>query len=231
VQERWGALAVAGPRAGAVLSGLGLEPPSHMGLARGEIGGARVMILAASYSGERAFEVYAPSHDLAAAWAGLERAVEAEGGCAYGLDALELLRIEKGHIETGAEIDGRRVPGDLGLGRMIRRRGGFVGAPALGRPAFTAPDRARLVGLVAQEGPIPEGAMLLPRRGARPQGHVTSAGRRVLGEGAIALALLNGGLDRRGETLLAASPTRGQTMRVSVVDPLFYDVEGARYRD
>jgi sarcosine oxidase subunit alpha len=231
VQERWGAIALAGPRARAVLAGLGVEPPAHMGLGRGEIGGARVMILAASYSGERAFEVYAAGHDLAAIWPVLEQAAIAEGGCAYGLDALELLRIEKGHIETGAEIDGRRVPGDLGLGRMTRRRGGFVGAPALDRPAFTAPDRARLVGLVASEGPILEGAMLLPRRGARPEGHVTSAGRRVLGEGAIALALLNGGLERRGETLLAASPTRGQTAVVSVVDPIFHDPEGARYRD
>ena len=229
VQERWGAIAVAGPNARAVLASLGIEPPAHMGLAHGEIDGVSVLILGASYSGERAFELYAPSHDLPRLWAVSEAAVAAEGGCAYGLEALELLRIEKGHIETGAEIDGRRTPGDLAL--TVRAKGGFVGAPALQRPALQAPDRQQLVGMISEDGPIPEGAMLLAARGRKPEGHVTSAGRRVLGEGSIALGLLAGGSERLGETLLASSPTRGRAVGVTLVPPIFYDAEGARYRD
>jgi len=233
VQERWGAIALAGPRARAVLAALGLGAPSHMALAKGEVGGIAVVILAASYSGERAFELYAPAHDLPKLWAALEAQVATQGGGLYGLEALELMRIEKGHIETGAEIDGRRTPGDLGLSKMLRD-GGFVGAPALDRPAFADPDRLRFIGLEAEPGAgaIPEGAMLLTAAGRKPEGHVTSAGLRVATPGgAIALALLRAGPERMGEVLLAASPTRGRNVPVRVVAPIFHDADGALYRD
>jgi sarcosine oxidase subunit alpha len=233
VQERWGAVAVAGPKASAVLRALGQETPAHMGLARGNLDGAEVLILAASYSGERAFEIYAPAHKLADLWRRLEAAIVAEGGGLYGLDALELLRIEKGHIETGAEIDGRRTPGDLDLQRMLRAKGGYVGAPALARPALADPHRLRFVGLEAISGAaIPEGAMLLTKAGGRAEGHVTSAGLRLDGTGAgIALGLVEAGPGRMGETLIAASPSRGRSVPVRVTSPVFHDPEGARYRD
>jgi len=233
VQERWGAVAVAGPKSPTVLRGLGLEPPAHMGLARGRLEGTEILILAASYSGERAFEIYAPAHELEDLWRRLEAAIAAEGGTIYGLEALELLRIEKGHIETGAEIDGRRTPGDLDLQRMLRAKGGYVGASALARPAFADPQRMRFIGLEALSGaPIPEGAMLVTKVGERAQGHVTSAGLRLDGSSAgIALSLLEAGPERLGETLIAASPSRGRSVPVRVTSPVFHDPEGARYRD
>jgi sarcosine oxidase subunit alpha len=204
-----------------------------MGLARARIEGIDVLVLAASYSGERAFEIYAPSHDLVRLWPILEAAVAGQGGGLYGLEALELLRIEKGHIETGAEIDGRRTPVDLGLGRMLRSKGGYVGAPALARPALQEPSRQRLVGLEAPSGEaIPEGAMLVERPGGLPVGHVTSAGRRLGPEGGgIALALLVAGPERLGEALTAASPSRGRSVQVRVAAPIFHDPEGTRYRE
>ena len=63
------------------------------------------------------------------------------------------------------------------------------------------------------------------------EGHVTAGGARVLSEGAVALGLLQDGRARLGETLTAWSPTRGRSARVRVTEPLFYDPEGARYRD
>jgi sarcosine oxidase subunit alpha len=72
--------------------------------------------------------------------------------------------------------------------------------------------------------------MLVADRGASVAGHVTAAAPRVLGEGGVALALLRGGRGRNGEMLLATSPTRGVEARVTVTEPLFYDLEGARYR-
>jgi sarcosine oxidase subunit alpha len=233
VQERWGAVALAGPRAAAVLRSLGLATPAHMGLARARIEGVDVLVLAASYSGERAFEIHAPSHDLPGLWPILQAGVEAEEGGLYGLDALELLRIEKGHIETGAEIDGRRTPGDLGLRRMLRPKGGHVGAPALARPALHEASRLRLVGLEAVSGAmIPEGAMLVESPRGRPVGHVTSSGRRLGPDGGgIALALLEAGPERVGEVLTASSPSRGVSAAVRVASPVFHDPEGLRYRD
>jgi sarcosine oxidase subunit alpha len=231
VQERWTGMAVAGPRAREILaSATGDEPPSHMSLARATVTGEAVLVLGASYSGERAFEVYAPTHAAAPVWRALAADAAAVGGGPYGLDAMELLRIEKGHIVTGAEVDGRMSPHDLGLSKVLRKRG-YIGWAALQRPDFQRPDRLRLVGLEAVEGALPEGAMILPTNRAAAEGHVSSAGRRVLGEGAIGLGLVKGGPDRLGEELVVASPTRGLRGRVRLVAPMFHDPEGARYRD
>ncbi|MDB5576635.1 MAG: FAD-dependent oxidoreductase [Bradyrhizobium sp.] len=230
-QEQFAGIALAGPRAAAILAEIAaIEPPAHMGLAHATVAGVPVLILAASYSGERAFEVYAAGHEAAPVWAGIEAKVRATGGYPYGLEALEFLRIEKGHVVIGAEADGRATPHDLGFERMLRKAGGFVGVQALARPALMAADRRRLVGLVSAEQ-IPEGAMLVADHGAPLEGHVTSAGPRLLEAGGAALALLAGGMAREGDTLLATSPTRGRHVRVTVTAPVFHDPEGARYRD
>ncbi|WP_404366732.1 2Fe-2S iron-sulfur cluster-binding protein [Sphingomonas sp. MMS24-J45] len=230
-QEHFAGIALAGPQSPAILAALtGIAAPAHMGLSHVTIAGVPVLILAASYSGERAFEIYAEAHDAGPVWDALEEATRAAGGCPYGLEALEFLRIEKGHIVIGAEADGRTTPHDLSLEQMLRKAGGFIGAHGLSRPALSEPNRLQLVGLTS-DTPIPEGAMLVASEGAAVEGHVTSATVRVIGNGAVALGLLAGGKARAGEVLLASSPTRGQSARVTVTTPMFYDAEGARYRD
>ncbi len=233
-QEHYAGIAVAGPRARSVLEALiGEPPPRHMSTVPATIAGVPVpvLVLAASYSGERAFEVYAEASHAAAVWHACEAEVVAQGGCRYGMEAMEFLRIEKGHLVVGGEIDGRMTPHDLALDKMLNKAGGFVGAQGLARPALTAPGRRQLVGLEAVEGNIPEGAMLVAREGGDVQGHVTAAAFRVMEGGAIALGQLVNGFLRHGEELIATSPTRGQRARVRVTAPHFYDAGGERYRD
>jgi sarcosine oxidase subunit alpha len=232
VQERWAGVAAAGPLAKSLVERLtGEAAPRHMSLARMTMAGVPVLLLAASYSGERAFEVYADGTQVAPVWRALVEGAQAGDGGPYGLEALEFLRIEKGHVVTGGEIDGRMAAHDLSLHKMMRPAGGFIGAQALTRPALSAPDRLQLVGLEATDGAVAEGSMLIAAVGGTPQGHVTSAGPRVLQEGSIALGFLQGGRARTGETLTALSPTRGRQARVKVVEPVFYDPAGERYRD
>jgi glycine cleavage system aminomethyltransferase T/NADPH-dependent 2,4-dienoyl-CoA reductase/sulfur reductase-like enzyme len=232
VQEHHAGIAIAGPNAKAVLAGLiGEDPPRHMSTIAASIAGRPVLVLAASYSGERAFEVYVEATRAAPVWTAMEAAVTAHGGCLYGMEAMEFLRIEKGHLVVGGEIDGRLTPHDLALDKMLNKAGGFIGAAGLQRPALASPGRRQLVGLDAVAGRIPEGAMLITRSGEKPQGHVSAAGMDVLGGGSIALGLLEGGFARTGEELIASSPTRGQEARVRVVAPHFYDPAGERYRD
>jgi sarcosine oxidase subunit alpha len=73
--------------------------------------------------------------------------------------------------------------------------------------------------------------MLVTGEGVSPQGHVSAAAFRILEGGSIALGQLTDGFARHGEELIATSPTRGQTARVRVVAPHFYDTAGERYRD
>jgi sarcosine oxidase subunit alpha len=232
VQEHFAGIAVAGPKAKSVLDALiGEAPPRHMSATTGMIAGIPVLVLAASYSGERAFEIYAEATHATPVWLAGEAAVTAAGGCLYGMEAMEFLRIEKGHLVVGGEVDGRRTPRDLALDRMLNKAGGYIGAAGLTRPAVSEAGRLQIVGLEAIEGAIPEGSMLVAATGKPAQGHVTAAGIRVVEGGSIALGLLADGLTRSGETLVATSPTRGQTARVRVVAPHFYDDAGDRYRD
>ncbi len=232
VQEHHAAIAVAGPQAKTVLAALiGVEPPRHMSTIAAMIADVPVIVAAASYSGERAFEIYVEATRAPPVWAACDQHVTAHGGCPYGMEAMEFLRIEKGHLVVGGEIDGRLSPHDLGLDRMLNKAGGYVGVQGLARPALAAPGRRQLVGLEAVEGSIPEGSMLVTHDGAPVQGHVTAAAFRIMTGGSIALGQLAGGFARHGEDLVATSPTRGQRARVRVVAPHFYDPAGDRYRD
>jgi methylglutamate dehydrogenase subunit C len=232
VQEHYAGIAVAGPKAKAVLSALiGEEPPRHMSTIPAVMAGVPVIILAASYSGERAFEIYVEASHAAPVWAACETGVTAQNGCRYGLEAMEFLRIEKGHLVVGGEIDGRMTPHDLALDKMLNKVGGYIGASGLSRPALSEPGRRQLVGLEAIEGNIPEGAMLVTHEGESPQGHVSAAAFRIVEGGSIALGQLTDGFARLGEEMIATSPTRGQQARVRVTAPHFYDTAGARYRD
>jgi methylglutamate dehydrogenase subunit C len=232
VQEHYAGIAIAGPNAKAALAALiGEEPPRHMSTVPAVIADVPVLVLAASYSGERAFEIYAEATHAAPVWAALEDAVTKQDGCLYGLEAMEFLRIEKGHLVVGGEVDGRMTPHDLALDKMLNKAGGYIGASGLSRPALSDLNRRQLVGLEAIEGNIPEGSMLITSEGEAPQGHVTAAAVRILQGGSVALGRLAGGFARHGEEMIATSPTRGQNARVRVCAPHFYDIAGERYRD
>ena len=232
VQEHYAGIAVAGPKAKDVLAALiGEDVPRHMSTVQAVIGGVPILVLAASYSGERAFEIYVVASIADPVWSACEAEVTGHGGCPYGMEAMEFLRIEKGHLVVGGEIDGRLTPHDLALGNMLNKAGGYIGAAGLTRPALNQPGRKQLVGLEALAGIIPEGSMLITAPGKPAQGHVTAAGLRVLEGGSIALGQLNDGFARHGEEFLATSPTRGQSARVRVVAPHFYDTGGERYSD
>lgn len=233
VQEHYAAIAVAGPNSARLMARLtGSESPRHMSVERAVIAGAEVLLMAASFSGERAFEVHFDAVHAEAVWRAIEAEVLAEGGYPYGLEAMELLRIEKGHLVVGPDIDGRLTAEELGFGRMINKAGGFVGHSALQRPDLADPMRKQLVGLEAIDGgSIPEGSMLVRQVGSAAEGHVTGSGLRVMDGGSIALAHLMGGQGRHGEEIYAHSPTRKQTVKVRVTSPHFYDPAGERYRD
>ena len=233
VQEHYAAIAVAGPKSPAIMAALtGGEAPRHMSVEQRTIAGAEVILMAASFSGERAFEVHFDAAHAEAVWQAIETEVQAVGGAPYGIEAMELLRIEKGHLVVGPDIDGRLTAQELGMGKMLNKAGGYIGEACLQRPDFADPMRKQLVGVEAIDGgAIPEGSMLVRSVGAWAEGHVTGSGLRVIEGGSIALAHLKGGQGRHGEELYAHSPTRKTTVKVRVAGPHFYDPAGERYRD
>ena len=70
------------------------------------------------------------------------------GICPYGVEAMGVMRIEKGHV-THNEINGTVTAADLGMGRMVSTtKSDFIGRAMLDREGLTDARRPRLVGLL-----------------------------------------------------------------------------------
>lgn len=234
VTDQWAAMAVAGPRARAVLQhcveGLDLDNAAFpmMAVGAGSLAGMPVLVARLSFSGELAYEVYAPAHLGRPAWEAILAAGEGEGIIPYGTEAMGTLRIEKGHV-SAPELDGRVTMADLGLGRMASTKKAYIGRALMDRPGLVEPGRRALVGLKALEGrPLRSGAQLVETAGGPSLGHVTSTTYSPAVEGYVALALLAAGAERIGQRLTASDPLRGERQAVTVVPPCFHDPEGAR---
>ncbi|WP_028031882.1 sarcosine oxidase subunit alpha family protein [Gemmobacter nectariphilus] len=237
--EHYGQIAVAGPKARALLETLGgmdvsAQALPFMGWAEGQIGGVPVRVYRISFTGELSFELAAPAGQALDLWRQLMAAGEALGVVPHGTGALHVLRAEKGFVIVGDETDGTVTPQDLNMGWAVSKtKADFIGKRGLERPALTDPDRWRLVGLETLDGSVlPEGAHAVAdgvnANGQRKvQGRVTSTYHSpTLGRG-IALGLVRRGPERLGEVL--EFPTIGGALvKARIVDPVRYDKEGAR---
>ena len=240
VTEQWAGMAIAGPNARAVLAAVadganvGTEAVPFLGYAEIAVAGIPARLFRISYSGELAYEVHVPADYGLAVWESFMDAGQPYDIVPYGPEAMTTLRMEKGHIVTGGEIDGRTTADDLGLGRMVSARKDFIGKRALERPALAEPGRKQLVGLLAADGvsTIPGGAQIVadPDQSApnRMLGHVTVSAFSPAFDQPMALGLLVDGRERHGETLHALSPITRQRVAVIVADPVFVDAEGER---
>ena len=234
VTEQWGTITVSGPHARTLLEPLvediDLDPAAFpfLSMREGRIGGAAGRIFRIAFTGELSYEVNLPWRRCLPVW---ERLVGA-GAVPYGTEAMHVLRAEKGFIVVGHETDGTVTPLDLGMERMVSSRKDFIGRRSLARPDSRRPDRKQLVGLLPEDPSevLQEGAQIVEApRGTPPVpmlGHVTSSYWSAALERGFALALVKGGRERHGDRVWA-SATTGES-RVRIVDPVFYDPEGAR---
>ena len=239
VTDDWAGIAVAGPKSRQLLErvcggvDLSNEATPFMAYREGEIAGAPMRLFRISFSGELAYEVNVPSDYGLDVWQALLDAGADLEAIPYGTEAMNILRIEKGHV-TGGELNGRTTADDLGFGRMMSQAKPFIGKVLAGRAALTDPARRQLVGLVPADGrtAIPRGAQIV-RNPAAPMpmqsdGEVTSqCWSPNLGH-PIGLAIVAGGRARLGETLYAHSPLTDRSVPVKLTDPVFIDAEGER---
>lgn len=240
VTEQWAQFAVAGPRAREVLNGLLDTPIDAAGWPFMSCGAVSVLgvggrLFRISFSGEEGYEIAVPARYGASLFDLLVTRVEALGGGAYGMEALNVLRIEKGFI-THAEIHGRVTAYDIGMGGMVSARKDCIGKTMAQRPGLEEPGRERLVGLkpITAEGTLLAGAHLYRQedtaRREHDQGYVTSVCHSpVLGR-MIGLGFLADGPDRIGEIVKMVDGLRGVTTYCEVVTPVFFDPEGGRMR-
>ncbi|MFO1394034.1 MAG: 2Fe-2S iron-sulfur cluster-binding protein [Steroidobacteraceae bacterium] len=229
---QWAMLAISGPGSRAVMSALALEVDlddaafPHMHVRDGRWAGRPARIARVSFTGERCYEVSVPASLGSSLW----RAARAAGAEPLGLEALGLLRMEKGYLFIGQDTDGDTQPQDLGItGPRDARTDAYVGDRSLALPAARRPGRRQFVG-VAAEGhePIPVGAHAVVKHEGRwrSAGFVTSSGPSVALGRPVALALIEDGRSRLGESF--EFDHFGRRLQGTLVAPCFLDPEGAR---
>ncbi len=237
--EQWATIAVQGPRAretiAPLIEGVDLSTESlpHMSLREARISGVPARLMRVSFTGELGYEINVPSHFGRPVWEAAWREVQKHGGCAYGTEAMHVMRAEKGYVIVGQETDGTVTLADLGLDWAIgKTKKDFVGKRSLTRPDMLLDNRKQLVGLLTDNPAIAleEGAQVTehanPPIGSSALGHVTSSYLSATLGRPIALALVAAGRSRMGAKLHVPMP--GGAVGVTVVGPVFYDKEGAR---
>lgn len=240
VSDHWAQMALAGPKSRQILEHLVEDDISNAAfpyLSARHVtlkGGMTARLFRISFSGELAYELAVPAGYGEAVADVLMELGAPHGICAYGVEAMNVMRIEKGFV-THSEIDGTTTPDDLGLGRMFAgTKADFIGKRMSSRFGLTAADRYQLVGLVPVDADeaFPAGAHLL-KEDARPsllndQGHVTSVCHSPVLDHCIALALLKSGRERIGEKIMVWDGLRGTEVLATVSHPVFVDPAGEK---
>lgn len=240
VTEQWAQFAVAGPKARDVLNTL-LDSPVDTEnwpfMACGDISVAGVpgRLFRISFSGEHAYEIAVPARYGEALYRDLVARAETMGGGAYGMEALNVLRIEKGFI-THSEIHGRVTAFDLGMGRMVSAKKDCIGKAAERREGLSGPTREQLVGLkpVERSEKLSAGAHLFneaePAERKHDLGYVTSVCYSPTLGHDLALGFLRDGPMRHGDAVKMVDHLRGIETICEVCDPVFFDPDGGRAR-
>jgi sarcosine oxidase subunit alpha len=237
--EQWAVIAVQGPKSRQVLETLveGLDISAaawpHMSVGRGRICGVPMLLFRVSFTGELGFEINVPADFGLSIWDAVHTEGQAHGITEYGTETMHVLRAEKGYIIIGQDTDGTVTPDDAGLSWAIGKgKADFVGKRSLERASMKTTHRKQLVGLRTKDPGVTleEGSQVAAKSGQKPPmallGHVTSSyASGVLGH-SIALALIEGGRARLGQTLYVPMPNGDH--EVEVTSPVFYDPAGAR---
>ena len=234
VTEAWAQFAVAGPKARMLLNSL-LDVPvalPFMGVTDVALGGVKARLFRISFSGEEGYEIAVPTRYGEALFRDLLARAETMGGGPYGMEALNVLRIEKGLI-THAEIHGRVTAFDIGMEKMVSAKKDCIGKASATRPGMLGPEREQLVGLKAL-GPITAGAHLFKPgeavERANDQGYVTSVCWSPVIGAWLGMAFLRDGRARHGEQVRLVDHLRDIDILCEVCDPVFHDPEGGKLR-
>ncbi|MEP6759433.1 MAG: 2Fe-2S iron-sulfur cluster-binding protein [Actinomycetota bacterium] len=231
---QWGAINVAGPRARDLLQRLTDDPidsatlpyPGHASIT---VAGVPCRAIRTGFVGELAFELHHPRSRGPELWGALMSEGAAWDLRPHGLDALELLRLEKGHLYLGQDTLPDDTPAKLRMTWAVAMdKEWFIGKRALERIG-ALPLARTSVGLAFDRPP----ANVAELRGApllvsgHVVGRVTSAERSIVLDRPIGLGWIRAS---EGGFPAAFDVAGDGGVRASVVPTPFYDPEGERLR-
>ncbi len=233
---QWATVTVTGPQARDILEtldlGCDLSPKAlpFMRFTTTRWQDRPMRIARVSFSGDLSFEMSVPTGHAPALWDATTAAAEPFNAAPIGIEAMSILRAEKGYIMVGKDTDGETMPHDLGFGApRLKKTAAFVGDRSLHTENGNDPSRKQLVGLAIPNGQarLATGAHIVTDdKTPRSLGYVTSSYTSPgLGHG-IALGLVEGGHARMGDEVAI---WHDETLRrATIVAPCVFDPEGER---
>jgi sarcosine oxidase subunit alpha len=234
VTGQWAVTTIAGPNSRILLQGIesdidfSAETLPHMAVATGTFLGVPARVQRVSFTGELSFEISVPALQSQSV---MEALMSAGGDriAPVGLEALLILRTEKGYLHVGSDTDGMTNALDVGFaGIVTKKQTDFVGKRSLLRAEDQRKDRRQFVGVepLNDNEDLQSGAHFVTpqEEGRRSQGIVTSACFSPTLKRVIGLGLLERGFERKGETVTVFDD--GRTFDVRISDPVFYDPTG-----
>jgi len=243
VTEQWANVTIAGPRARDLLAeftddiALDNDAFPFMSVRHGTVAGVPARVYRVSFTGELSFEINVPASYGLSVWTAMMNAGDKYGITPYGTETMHVLRAEKGYIIVSQETDGTTTPQDLGMDWIVsKKKKDFVGRRSFVRADNLRSNRKQLVGLLPEDTNtvLPEGSQITAGRQARPPrgtavamiGHVTSSYYSAHLGRSFALAMIEAGRDKIGESIYV--PMDDGIVRAEITGPVFVDPEGAR---
>ncbi|WP_026989129.1 DUF1989 domain-containing protein [Fodinicurvata sediminis] len=195
-------IAVQGPRSREILREIIWTPPDRptldeLGVFRftvgriGDFHGQSVVVSRTGYTGELGFEIFCHPKDAEAVFDAVWEAGQPHGLIPFGLEALNLVRIESGLVFAGFEFCDQTDPFEAGIGFTVplkSKEDGFIGRAAL--EDRKAHPRRKLVGLDLEGQVVPASGDCV-RIGRAQVGEVTSAMRSPILGKVIALCRMD----------------------------------------
>ena len=233
--------AIAGPNSRRLLAriidpGFDISNKAFPFMACGEIGicgGVAARLFRISFSGELAYEIAVPARYGESLARVLMEAGEDLDATPYGTEALNVMRIEKGHA-TANELNGQTSAHHLGMERMLSKKKDYIGRVMAHRTELSRPDGIRLVGLkpLDRSATLTAGAHFLdkeaPSQAKNDLGWMSSVAYSPIMQSSIGLGFVEHGHDRLGSVVRAVDFVRGTDVEVEITSPHFIDPKGKR---
>ena len=234
---QWMNATICGPKARDLVQELGTEIDisneafPFMGIREGVVAGFKSRVARVSFTGELSFEINVRARDLRPLW---EKIIEV--GSDFGIQPIgsetnHVLRVEKGFLSLGHEVDGTADPIDLGLGWAMSKKKEYLGRHSVFLRRMSGRPRRELVGLATKDSQrvAPEGAPLTPGGRREPsEGFVTASVWSECCGRSVSLALLMDGKARHGETVHIRLPN--EIIEATVTGFCAYDPSGEKLR-
>ena len=191
LHEKFGVIAVQGPKSKEVIESLGLNPAmDYMAFEHVEISGRPAILCRTGYTGEHGYEILPSWEDAPAVWDSLVNAIAPFDGLVCGLGARDTLRTEMGYPLHGHELTLEITPVQASASWAIGwEKPRFSGSEVLVKQR-EAGQHTKLRALISQDRGIPRAGMQVKNSQGEVVGEITSGTFSPSLKKGIALALI-----------------------------------------